>query len=162
MDLVKHKVFSKLKYKQNRRFFKSLTKVKSSFLDSSIHSLHDKVFEDTNCLACANCCKTTSPVFTDKDIVRVAKYLRLKPSQFFDKYLKIDEDKDYILKSLPCMFLLEDNSCSIYKVRPKACREFPHTNRRKQVQLLKLTEKNVEVCPAVFEIIEKLKKELVK
>ena len=59
-------------------------------------------------------------------------------------------------------FLGKDNYCSIYDVRPKACREFPHTDRIKQSQLLKLTEKNIEVCPAVFEIVEKLKKELVK
>ena len=161
MDFVKHKLNSKLKLKDNRRFFNRLKNIKSSFLDKAIQSLHDEVFENTDCLACANCCKTTSPMFTDKDIIKIAKYLRLKPSVFFDKYLRTDEDKDYVLKSLPCTFLLNDNSCSIYKVRPKACREFPHTNRRKQTQLLKLTEKNVEVCPAVYEIIEKLKEELV-
>jgi len=71
--------------------------------------------------------------------------------------LRIDEDRDYVLKSVPCTFLGEDNYCSIYDVRPKACREFPHTDRIKQHQLLKLTEKNMEVCPAVFSIIEKLK-----
>ena len=161
MDFVKHKLNSKLKLKDNRRFFKRLKNIKSSFLDKAIQSLHDEVFENTDCLACANCCKTTSPMFTDKDIIKIAKHLRLKPSVFFDKYLRTDEDKDYVLKSLPCTFLLNDNSCSIYKVRPKACREFPHTNRRKQTQLLKLTEKNVEVCPAVYEIIERLKEELV-
>ena len=32
----------------------------------------------------------------------------------------------------------------------------------KQNQLLNLTEKNIEACPAVFNIVEKLKKELVK
>lgn len=161
MDFVKHKLNSKLKLKDNRRFFKRLKNIKSSFLDKAIQSLHDEVFENTDCLACANCCKTTSPMFTDRDIIKIAKHLRLKPSVFYDKYLRTDEDKDYVLKSLPCTFLLNDNSCSIYKVRPKACREFPHTNRRKQTQLLKLTEKNVEVCPAVYEIIEKLKEELV-
>ena len=161
MDFVKHKLNSKLKLKDNRRFFKRLKNIKSSFLDKAIQSLHDEVFENTDCLACANCCKTTSPMFTDRDIIKIAKHLRLKPSVFFDKYLRTDEDKDYVLKSLPCTFLLNDNSCSIYKVRPKACREFPHTNRRKQTQLLKFTEKNVEVCPAVYEIIEKLKEELV-
>ena len=63
---------------------------------------------------------------------------------------------------MPCTFLSEDNSCSIYDFRPKACREFPHTDRRRQTQLLKITHKNLEVCPAVFEIVEKLKEQLVK
>ena len=124
--------------------------------------MHEEVFECTDCLKCANCCTTTGPLFTDKDISRIAKHLRIKPSEFTQQYLRIDEDRDYVLKSGPCTFLEEDNSCSIYEVRPKACREYPHTDRKKQNQLLNLTEKNIEVCPAVFNIVEKLKKELVK
>ena len=162
MDLAQHKEQSKLKRKENKRFFKRLKKIKPKVLDKLIHPLHDKVFECTDCLKCANCCTTTGPLFTDKDIIRIAKYLRIKPSEFTEKYLRIDEDRDYVLKSVPCTFLEEDNYCSIYEVRPKACREYPHTDRKKQNQLLNLTEKNIEVCPAVFNIVEKLKKELVK
>ena len=94
--------------------------------------------------------------------VDLAKHLKIKPSKFTDIYLRVDEDRDYVLKSVPCAFLGEGNYCSIYDVRPKACREFPHTDRIKQSQLLNLTEKNVEVCPAVYNILEKLKKRLVK
>jgi len=157
MDLAYHQKQSKVRRKENRRFFKRLKKVAPKVLDSLIHPLHDEVFECTNCLECANCCKTTGPLFTDKDINRIAKYLSSKPSEFTEKYLQLDEDRDYVLKSVPCPFLAEDNSCSIYAFRPKACREFPHTDRIKQYQLLHLTQKNVEVCPAVFTIVEKLK-----
>ena len=162
MDLAHHKEQSKLKRKENNKFFKSLNKIRSKVLDKTIHSLHDEVFEYTNCLECANCCKTTGPLFTDKDIGRIAKHLRIKPSEFTEKYLRIDEDRDYVLQSVPCTFLGKDNYCSIYEFRPKACREFPHTDRIKQSQLLKLTERNIEVCPAVYDIVEKVKKELVK
>ena len=115
------------------------------------------MFSCTDCLKCANCCTTTGPLFTYKDINRIAKHLKLKPSAFTEKYLKIDEDKDFVLKQVPCIFLSKENHCSIYNVRPKACREFPHTDRIKQRQILKLTEKNVSICPAVYEIVEKLK-----
>jgi len=162
MDLSHHKEQSKLKSKENQQFFKRLRKLKPKVLDSLIHPLHEEVFACTDCLECANCCTTTGPLFTDKDISRIAKHLRIKPSEFTEKYLSIDEEGDYVLQSVPCPFLVKDNYCTIYDVRPKACREFPHTDRIKQSQLLKLTEKNIEVCPAVFEIIEKLKKELVK
>ena len=158
MDLAHHKEQSKFKRKENKQFFKRLRKANTKVLDSLILPLHDEVFECTNCLECANCCKTTGPLFTDKDIRKIAKHLDLKPSEFTEKYLRIDEDRDYVLKSVPCAFLGEDNYCSIYAFRPKACREFPHTDRRKQFQLLALTKKNVEVCPAVFNIIEKLKR----
>ena len=162
MDLTHHQDQVKIKQKENNEFFKRLKKLNPKVLDNLIHPLHEEVFSCTDCLECANCCTTTGPLFTDKDISRIAKHLRIKPSEFTEKYLRIDEEGDYVLQSAPCPFLGEDNYCSIYDVRPKACREFPHTDRIKQSQLLKLTEKNIEVCPAVFEIIEKLKKELVK
>ena len=160
--LAQHKEQSKLKSEENQQFFKRLKKIKPKVLDKLIHPLHEEVFECTDCLKCANCCTTTGPLFTDKDISRIAKHFRIKPFKFTQQYLRIDEDRDYVLKSVPCTFLGEDNYCSIYEVRPKACREYPHTDRKKQNQLLNLTEKNIEVCPAVFNIVEKLKKELVK
>ena len=160
MDLAHYKEWVEIKQRQNKKFFKRLKKVKPRLLDKIIHPIHQEVFECTDCLECANCCTTTGPLFTDKDISRIAKYLKLRPSEFVDRYLRIDEDNDYVLQSVPCTFLGEDNYCSIYEVRPKACREYPHTDRIKQYQLLKLTEKNVDVCPAVFEIVEKLKQKL--
>lgn len=157
IDLKKHAQKAKEKRKENKIFFKKLKKVKPKILDAQIHTLHNEVFTCTDCLKCANCCTTTGPLFTYKDINRIAKHLKLKPSAFTEKYLKIDEDKDFVLKQVPCIFLSKENHCSIYNVRPKACREFPHTDRIKQHQILKLTEKNVSVCPAVYEIVEKLK-----
>ena len=160
MDLVNLKLNSKLKRKENTKFFKRLKTINSKKLDKSIHNIHEKVFSCTDCLKCANCCTTTGPLFTDRDITRISRYLKIKPSDFTHKYLKIDEDFDYILKKVPCEFLLKDNSCSIYNVRPKACREYPHTDRIKQHQILEITQKNIEICPAVYNIIEDLKKEL--
>ena len=162
MDLAQYKEQVKLTRKENTQFFKQLKKVKPKDLDKLIHPIHEEVFACTDCLECANCCTTTGPLFTDKDISRIAKHLRIKPSEFTEKYLRIDEDRDYVLQSVPCTFLGKDNYCSIYEFRPKACREFPHTDRIKQSQLLKLIERNIEVCPAVYDIVEKLKKELVK
>jgi Fe-S-cluster containining protein len=157
MDLEEHKDQLKLKLKENVKFFKRLKRMKPKVLDQMIHPIHEEVFSCTDCLKCGNCCKTTSPLFTDKDISRVAKYLRIKPSAVVSQYLKIDEDRFYVLKTAPCTFLGADNYCAIYDARPKACRDYPHTDRIKQSQLLNITEKNVEVCPAVFNIIEKLK-----
>ena len=160
MDLFHHKQRVEKKRKENSVFFKRLKKEKPKVLDKLIHPIHEDVFANTDCLKCANCCKTTSPLFTDKDIQRISRYLKIRPSEFVDKYLRIDEDSDYVLQSVPCFFLSEDNYCSIYEVRPKACKEYPHTDRIKQYQLLKLTEKNINICPAVFEIAERLKLEL--
>ena len=157
MDLDQHQSLAQQKEKENKSFFKQLKRVKPKVLDQKMHQVHQEVFACTDCLKCANCCTTTGPLFTDKDIGRIAKHLKLKPSELTQMYLRIDEDNDYILQQVPCAFLGEDNRCSIYDVRPKACREFPHTNRKKQHQILNLTQKNVTVCPAVYQIVERLK-----
>ena len=74
----------------------------------------------------------------------------------------MDEEHDYVLQKSPCFFLGEDNKCSIYEDRPLACREYPHTDRKNMHQILNLTLKNVEICPAVVQITEQITSELKK
>ena len=106
-----------------------------------------------DCLSCANCCKTTSPIFRDADIRRISKHLRIKEGKFISDYLRMDEEQDYVLKSSPCSFLESDNTCSIYDVRPLACREYPHTDRKNMYQVLEITAENSLICPAVARIV---------
>ena len=80
--------------------------------------------------------------------------------QLPDLDLEDDEENDYVLQSVPCTFLGADNYCSIYDVRPKACREFPHTDRKKFQQISNLTLKNVAICPAAFNIVESMKQRI--
>ena len=148
---------AKDKHNENKKFFIKLKKKAPKNLDYIMQDLHVDEFERTDCLECANCCKTTGPLFTDKDVDRIAKHFRMKTQQFINEYLRVDEDNDYVLQSVPCTFLANDNYCSIYDVRPKACKEFPHTDRKKFQQISNLTLKNVGVCPAAFNIVEKMK-----
>ena len=145
---------------ETKKYFDKLKKKTPKNLDYVMQDLHDAEFKKTDCLECANCCKTTGPLFTSADIERISKSLRQKPQQFIDQYLRIDEDKDYVLKSVPCTFLDSDNKCFIYDVRPKACREFPHTDRKKFNQITDLTLLNVAICPAAYNIVEKMKEKL--
>ncbi|MFM2191149.1 MAG: hypothetical protein RLZZ118_106 [Bacteroidota bacterium] len=143
--------------KANEKYLQWLKRKHPPKLDITIQHIHDVVFEKIDCLHCANCCKTTSPIFYPKDIERAAKALRMKAVDFEKNYLRIDEDKDFVLQSSPCPFLMEDNACSIYESRPTACREYPHTNRKNFVQITELTYKNTLVCPAVVKIVDELK-----
>lgn len=136
---------------------KRLKRLPDRKLDDLFHEKHEKVFEEIDCLSCANCCKTTSPIFRDIDILRLSKRLRIKPADFVEEYLRIDEDQDYVLQSSPCPFLMDDNKCSVYEDRPKACREYPHTNRKRMAQILPLTMRNTLVCPAVSRIVEEIR-----
>ncbi len=158
MDIKSLKIKALKAEAVTKKLFLKLKKLKPSNLDDVFHTLHEEAFEHIDCLNCANCCKTTSPIFTQRDIERLSKLFKISPLQFIENHLKIDDDKDYVLKSAPCTFLGEDNYCSIYDNRPTACREYPHTDRKRMYQLLDLTAKNAAICPAVFEITEKIKK----
>ncbi len=138
---------------------KKLKKKKPRNLDDIVQELHDEAFSTFNCLDCANCCKTIGPRLIDKDIERLAKHLKMKISDFIEKYILTDEDGDFVFREHPCPFLLPDNYCMVYENRPKACREYPHTDRKRFYQILDLSHKNCETCPVVFEIFEELKKE---
>ncbi|MFD0796743.1 YkgJ family cysteine cluster protein [Maribacter chungangensis] len=151
---------AKEKATENKKFFAKLKKKPPKNLDYLMQELHEDEFERTDCLTCANCCKTTGPLFTNADIERIAKHVRLKPQKFIDTYLRLDEENDYVLQQVPCAFLGTDNFCSIYDVRPKACKEFPHTDRKKFQQISHLTMKNVAICPAAFNIVEEMKKRI--
>jgi hypothetical protein len=141
-----------------RALFKKWKKKPPEKLDMKVQKLHEEVFEKYDCLTCANCCRTLGPKVTGRDIEKLSKFLKIRTSKFVLKYLKIDEDNDYVFQSMPCPFLGEDNYCIVYSERPKACSEYPHTDRRKFSQILDLTLKNTFTCPAVYEIVEKLKK----
>ena len=146
--------------KAHRNFFIKLRKKTPKNLDTIMEKLHDEEFKKSDCLQCANCCKTTSPIFTKKDIERISKSFRIKTRQFIDTYLNVDADQDYVLKSSPCTFLADDNTCNIYDVRPKACQEYPHTNRKSFEKISDLTLQNVAICPATFNIVEALRAKL--
>ena len=133
-----------------------LKKVNHRTLDKLFHDGHDAVFRKIDCLSCANCCKTTSPIFRDIDIRRLAKRVRMTEKAFISQYLRMDSDGDYVLTTAPCPFLGADNYCSVYEDRPLACREYPHTNRKNMYQILGLTRKNMEVCPAVSTIMQEI------
>lgn len=156
-NITQFNIENRKKYHENKRFFDRLKNKKIKNLDQAFHPVHEKVFDKVDCLKCGNCCKTTSPIFTDIDIDRIAKHLRIRPAELVNQHLHLDSDQDYVLNSTPCTFLGYDNYCSIYEFRPKACREYPHTDRKNIASILPLTLANTQVCPAVYDIVEQLK-----
>ena len=139
-----------------KKTFRKWKQSKPKDLDHKFHAAHYQEFKKMDCLTCANCCKTTSPIFRDADIRRISKHLRMKESQFIDIYLKLDEENDFVLQKSPCHFLGADNKCDIYDVRPLACREYPHTDRKNMHQILDLTVQNTLICPAVSRIVQNI------
>lgn len=135
-------------YKKNKKRLEKM--------DHVVHDLHEQFSCEIDCLECANCCRSLGPAIYDKDIERMAKALKMKPSQVVEQYLRVDDDGDYVFKTMPCPFLMLDNYCAIYESRPKACREYPHTDRKKFSQIYLLTVKNTSTCPIAYEVMKNL------
>ena len=154
MDFEAFKQRATGKQEQFRKTLSQLKKRKDNQVDKLFHEAHDRAFEKIDCLQCAACCTFVGPRWTRQDIRRVAKALRMKEAEFEYTYLRVDEDGDFVFQSMPCPFLGKDKYCSIYEDRPKACREYPHTDRRKMKQIFKLTLRNSTCCPAVEAVLD--------
>jgi len=144
----------------NKKFIKKISKVNARKINYLANELHDLTFKKIDCLDCANCCKSIPPILNDNDINRMAKHLGIKVPAFETNYIKTDQDGDRVMIKSPCVFLETDNKCQIYEARPKACREYPHTNNFEFIKNQKLHAINAEYCPAVFFILSELKKNI--
>jgi Fe-S-cluster containining protein len=123
---------------------------------SQLPELHAEAFRRIDCLQCANCCKNYSPRFKTPDIKRISKHLKMKESDFIERYLRLDEEGDYVVKSTPCPFLKTDNYCGIYDVRPSDCVRFPYSDEDVFFKRQQLTLKNSSFCPIVYFVLDKL------
>lgn len=129
---------------------------KHSLLGENAEVLFNTYVNQHSCSDCANCCKTLGPRVNQNDIRKLAKYSGQRDIDFIDKYLMRDEDMDFVFKNIPCPFLQDDNLCSVYDARPKACREYPHIGSGDFYKSLNLHKKNYPYCPAVRFVIDKL------
>ena len=144
--------------KENQKAYQRLlAKGNRNKMLKALLELHEQVFEQIDCLSCANCCRNHSPRFKQPDIKRIARHLKIKEGELIARYLKLDEENDFVVQSSPCPFLGEDNCCSIYEVRPSDCARYPYTDEDVLLKRTQLTLKNAIVCPAVFSVLEKLK-----
>ena len=142
---------------ENQKKYKTfLKRTDKNKVLKQLPGLHEEAFEKIDCLSCANCCRNYSPRFKTPDIKRISKHLKMKESAFIEKYLRVDEDGDFVTKTSPCPFLGEDNFCTIYENRPSDCHRFPYTDEDVIFKRPAITLKNSTFCPAVYFVLEKL------
>ena len=116
------------------------------------------VWEEIDCLSCANCCKKMTPTFTVKDLKRISAHFNQTPEAFKKQWLKKDRSGDLVNKTQPCQLLnLKDNKCSIYEIRPVDCSGFPHLSKRTWSDYGYVHRQNLDYCPATFKMVEKIK-----
>jgi hypothetical protein len=143
--------------RENKRFFTRIKKNKPKGLTAAFRQFNDEAFSHLNCLNCANCCRTSLAVFEKPDVRRISAHLNMTEKEFIKKYLRAHPDYEYLIKTLPCPFLAEDNKCSIYEIRPTGCRTYPPAKLRLSEEQLDVLHDNVGICPAVNEMVDKIK-----
>jgi Fe-S-cluster containining protein len=145
-------------YKRRMRgFLTRIEKTPPRGLDAMVKEIDGEVWQETDCLSCANCCKQMTPTFTTKDVTRISKHLEMSAKDFREKWLYLDRNGDWMNKSTPCQFLdQKTNMCGIYEVRPADCAGFPHLTKKKMTDYMQWHKQNIAYCPATFRMVEKL------
>ncbi|MCP9749693.1 YkgJ family cysteine cluster protein [Ferruginibacter sp. HRS2-29] len=140
-----------------RRFLNKTEKTPPPAIDKVTPVVAQEVWQEVDCLSCANCCKKMTPTFTPADLKRISNHFGQTPDEFRKQWLRKDRNKDLINKTEPCQFLnLQDNKCSIYAIRPADCAGFPHLSKRKWTDYAYIHKQNIDYCPATYKMVEKM------
>ncbi len=153
-DILKN--WEKKSADNQKKYKQYLQKAEKNKVLKALPDLHKEAFEKIDCLQCSNCCKNYSPRFKTPDIKRISRHLKMRESDFIEKYLVVDEEGDFVANAKPCPFLGADNYCSIYDERPSDCRRFPYTDEDVFIKRKELTLKNSTFCPITYFVLEKL------
>ena len=153
-DLLKN--WEKKSVDNQKKYKQFLQRADKNKVLKQLPDLHEEAFNKVDCLQCANCCKNFSPRFKTPDIKRISRHLKMRESDFIDKYLLVDEDGDFVANAKPCPFLGTDNYCTIYNERPSDCHRFPYTDEDVFIKRQQLTLKNSTFCPITWYVLEKL------
>ena len=143
--------------KSFRQFLNRSEKTPPRSIDKLTPQIEKEVWQEVDCLSCANCCKKMTPTFTKQDLKRISAHFDQTPDEFRKKWLQKDKNKDLINKNQPCQFLnAKDNKCSIYSIRPADCAGFPHLSKKKWTEYAHVHKQNIDYCPATYKMVEKL------
>jgi uncharacterized protein len=161
-DLVQIGLLGEKKRPENERFRRHMKSHGHS--DRILRRIAEDVEEQIDCTQCANCCKVATAKVSDRDVVRLARYLRIKPAQLLADYTLCGGEEGVILRRTEdhgCVFL-DGTTCTVYDARPETCQRFPHVVRGTgslASRMWQFTDRAC-YCPIVYNSLEAFKKEL--
>jgi Fe-S-cluster containining protein len=161
-DLVQIRISGEKKRAENERFRRFLKSRDHS--DRILRRIAGGIEEQIDCTACANCCRVATARVSERDIERLARYLRIPAAKFLAEYTTRDPEEGTILKRTGergCVFL-EGNSCVVYDARPDTCQRFPHLVRGNGSIASRMWQfiDRACYCPIVYNSLEAFKEEL--
>ena len=127
-DLVQIRRLGEQKFDENHRF---RTYLKThNFVERRFRKIAGEIEDQIDCTQCANCCRVALTPIAERDVEKLARFLRLSLRKFLEQYTKRDEFNDLVLETNQngCVFL-EGNLCTVYEARPGTCERYPHLVR---------------------------------
>jgi uncharacterized protein len=160
-DLIQIRRLGEQSRVENERFRKHL-KV-HDLPERKFRRIAEEIEDQIDCTACANCCRVATTTLAERDIEKLAKYLRIPVSRFFEDYVDESEEEGLILKRTEngCVFL-SGNECTVYKARPGTCENFPRMIRGAGSIPSRMWQfiDRACYCPIVYNTLEAFKKEV--
>ena len=161
-DLVQIRRLGEKKIGENQQF--RLYLKRHNFVERRMRAIAQEVEEQIDCRQCANCCRVATVPLSERDIEKLAKFLRVKPAQFLRDYTVETEDEGRILKrsaDTGCIFL-SGKECTVYESRPRTCQDFPHLVHGAGSFLSRMWKMpdRATYCPIVYNALEGFKREV--
>lgn len=164
-DLVQIRTLGEKKRDENQRFRRHIkSRDHRDHSDRILRKIAEEIEEQIDCTACANCCRVATVRLSDRDVERLARYLRIPPARFLAGYTMETIEEGRILRrerETGCVFL-SGNECTIYDARPDICQRFPHLVRGQGSIASRMWEfvDRACYCPIVYNTLEAFKVEL--
>ena len=159
-DLVQIRRLGDKKREENQRFRKHLKS--HNFVEKKFRIIAQAIEDQIDCTVCANCCRVATVRLQERDIEKLAKFLRVNIQQFVRDYTAESADEGRILKRTEagCVFL-SGNDCIVYEARPATCTTFPNVVRGNGSIPSRMWEfvDRATYCPIVYNWMEAVKEE---
>ena len=161
-DLVQIRLSGEKKREENERLRRHMKTHDHS--DRILRRIAEGIEEQIDCTVCGNCCKVATAKVSERDVERLARYLRLSPAQLLADYTVEDAEEGTILRrseETGCVFL-SGTTCTVYEARPETCQRFPHLVRGNGSIASRMWQfiDRACYCPIVYNSLEAFKEEL--
>src|SRR5690349_9533892 len=122
-DLVQIRTLGEKKREENLRFRRHMKAHDHS--DRILRRIAEEIEGQIDCTQCANCCRVATVQLAERDVERLARYLRIPAARFLAEYAAESAEEGVILRRTEngCVFL-DGNDCTVYDARPDICQRF--------------------------------------
>jgi Fe-S-cluster containining protein len=161
-DLVQIRLLGEKKRDENGRFRMFMKSRDHS--DRILRRIAQGIEDQIDCTQCANCCRVATAIVKERDVERLARFLRVSEAQFLKEYTQDGGEEGRILRRTDtegCVFL-SGNECTVYDARPDSCQRFPHVVRGNGSILSRMWQfvDRACYCPIVYNSLEAFKEEM--